>query len=106
MKKLLVLALLAVAGISSAAEIESYEVISGQKGSRAQVCAGLVKEAKKKEQPWNTDRITRFGDCDCIVKPDTDRDPGRQCRLTFWYDGTPINGKAAVYRIVIPKYND
>ncbi len=105
MKTLLILSLLAVAGISSAAELETFESASGEKGSRQQVCADLVKEAKKREA-WSTDRITRFGNCDCIVKPETDRYPGRQCRLTYWYDGTLINGKAAVYRIVIPKYND
>lgn len=83
MKKLFIFTLLAVAGISLAAEIKSYEVTSGQQGSRPQVCAGLVKKAKKIEQFWNTDRITSFGDCDCFVKPDTDREPGRQCSLTF-----------------------
>ena len=106
MKKLFIFTLLAVAGISLAAEIKSYEVTYGQKCSHPQACAGLVKKAKKIEQSRNTDRITRFGDCDCFVKPETDREPGRQCRLTFWYDGTPKNGKAAVHHIVIPKYND
>jgi hypothetical protein len=56
MKKLFIFTLLGVAGISLAAEIKSYEVTSGQQGSRPQVCAGLVKKAKKNEQSWNTDR--------------------------------------------------
>lgn len=109
MKKLLILSLVAVAGFSQAREVESYEVKAGSKLTRPQLCTELAKEASKNYEAGRTnDRISRWGACDCVTKPATDREAGLQCRLTYFYetDMPKGDGKTVIKSIVIPKFND